>query len=227
MTCWDLRNRLFPILWEYVEGCDLAPRRPPHRRYTPTPSENGLYPQCSYLLLNPSVGVYVQYANLHLFLPASQTLVIVFYRTISVDLHFGDAPGGLGAGFINCLAQLPNLRTLGVFCTGAIPDVRPLGRNLTQFPGVRELVIVNETAKFVGRCPNVETIISPQPLSSIGATILNSVGRKLKKLKRVVGVARDGVQLGELETSELGACLPKAQYASDTGLPGPPRDWHF
>ena len=207
MTCWHLRNKLFPILWKYVEGCNFAPRHPASKtRYTPVPPKNGLYSQCSYLLLNPSVGVYVQCVDLRILLPVSRTLVIVFYRFISVDLRFEGAPRGLTTKFLNCLAQLPNLRTMEAFGTGGATSViRGFERNPVQFPGVCELVIGDDTAEFIGRCPNVETIISPRPLSSIGATILNSEGRKLKKLKRVVGVAEDSVQLGELDdTSELG-----------------------
>ena len=69
MTCWYLRNRLFPILWKYVEGCNFTPRnRPPRAWYGPVPSESGLYPQCLYLLLNPSVSVYVQYVGFHVLL---------------------------------------------------------------------------------------------------------------------------------------------------------------
>ena len=131
--------------------------------------------------------------------------MIIFYRTISADLWFCDAPRGLTAKFVNCLAQLPNLRTLEVFGSYT-PDMRGFKRNPAQFPSVRELVIDNGTAEFIKRCPNVETIISPKPLSSIGATILNSEGRKLKRLKRVMGVAEDSVQLGEPgDISELGA----------------------
>ena len=59
MTCWHLRNKLFPLLWKYVEGC--------HRRYKSRPSyympNDGLYNQCVYLALNPTVGAYVQYVS--------------------------------------------------------------------------------------------------------------------------------------------------------------------
>ena len=64
MTCWHLRNMLFPLLWEYVEGCNLSVRRPSHHNpssYQMVPVENGLYNQCLYLVQHPTIGAYVQY----------------------------------------------------------------------------------------------------------------------------------------------------------------------
>ena len=64
MTCWHLRNTLFPLLWKHVEGCDLSDR---HIAKTPLEQdkmvllENSLYAQCTYLILNPIIGAYVQY----------------------------------------------------------------------------------------------------------------------------------------------------------------------
>ena len=55
MTCWRLRNALFPLLWEYVEGCNL------YNRVTHRPAfKNGLYSQSAYIVRNPAVGAYVQ-----------------------------------------------------------------------------------------------------------------------------------------------------------------------
>jgi len=66
MTCWHLRNMLFPLLWEYVEGCNVYVRRP--ARHNPTsyqmvPLKNGLYDQCLYLMQNPTIGAYIQYVR--------------------------------------------------------------------------------------------------------------------------------------------------------------------
>ena len=58
MTCWHLCNMLFPLLWAYVEGCNLSDR---HHFYGAAPPKNGLYAQCSYLALNPAIAVYVRY----------------------------------------------------------------------------------------------------------------------------------------------------------------------
>lgn len=56
MTCWHMRNKLLPVLWKYVEACNF----PSLRRSLGPPLSNGLYAQCSYLLLNPTVGAYVE-----------------------------------------------------------------------------------------------------------------------------------------------------------------------
>ena len=64
MTCWHLRNMLFPLLWEYVEGCNLSSHIPAHNHGRPhklVPLKSGLYDQCLYLIHNPAVCAYVQY----------------------------------------------------------------------------------------------------------------------------------------------------------------------
>jgi len=65
MTCWHLRNMLFPLLWEYVEGCNLFGRPTIHRRpgLEMVPLRNGLYDQCSYLIHNPTICPYAQYVH--------------------------------------------------------------------------------------------------------------------------------------------------------------------
>lgn len=101
--------------------------------------------------------------------------------------------------FIDCLIQLPNLRTLEVFSASHItPITKGLKRKSARFSSVRELVITNRTAKFVGSCPGVETVMAPDQLSLNGAEILNSYSTVLKKLKRVIGIAESCVSLGEL-----------------------------
>ena len=57
MTCWHLRNNLLPLLWKHVEGCNIHYCGPVYRR---CPVYNGLYAQCAYLILNPTIGTYVQ-----------------------------------------------------------------------------------------------------------------------------------------------------------------------
>lgn len=64
MTCWHLRNVLFPLLWKYMEGrTRFSSHRAPFKWSRRSP-HNGLYAQCSYLLLNPTVGFYVQCVKL-------------------------------------------------------------------------------------------------------------------------------------------------------------------
>jgi hypothetical protein len=116
-----------------------------------------------------------------------------------VDLYFKYAPKDLMTKFINCLIQLPNLRTLEVFSASHIsPITKGLKRKSAKFTSVRELAISNRTAKFVGSCPNVETVMAPDRLSLDGAAVLSSYGMVLKRLKRVVGIAENCVPLGEL-----------------------------
>jgi len=53
---------LFPLLWEYVEGCNMLGHRHRVGSDRMVPLENGLYAQCSYLIRNPAVCAHVQYA---------------------------------------------------------------------------------------------------------------------------------------------------------------------
>ena len=100
--------------------------------------------------------------------------------------------------FIDCLIQMPNLRTLEVFSASHIsPITKGLKRKSARFPSIRALAISDRTAKFVGNCPNVETVTAPDRLGSDGAAILSSYGGVLKNLKRIVGVAEYCVPLGE------------------------------
>lgn len=68
MTCWYLRNMLLPLLWEHVEGCKVLYRRPlpedpgPKRMVL---AGSGLYAQCAYLVLNPTIAAYVRCARPH------------------------------------------------------------------------------------------------------------------------------------------------------------------
>lgn len=56
MTCWALRNTLLPILWRNTEGCAVLQPSASNRARKVC----GLYPQCIYLLSNPTVASYVR-----------------------------------------------------------------------------------------------------------------------------------------------------------------------
>lgn len=117
-----------------------------------------------------------------------------------MDLYFKDAPKNFMTKFVDCLIQLPNLRTLEVFGTSDVEAMtKGLKRKSARFPGIRELGISDSTANLIGNCPNVETITALPRLSMEGATVLSSRGGELKKLKRAVGIDENRVQLGELE----------------------------
>lgn len=125
-------------------------------------------------------------------------------RALSVDLNFMDSPKDLMTKFIDCLVRLPNLRTLEIFSTTHLgPITRGLKRKCAQFPSIRELGISNSTVKFVGSCPNVESIIVTDGLSWDGAPILSSYGKGLGKLRRVVGINECYVRQGELRDAFL------------------------
>ena len=198
MTCWRLRNMLFPLLWEYTEGRYFSPLRPSNKRYGAL--SHGLWAQCTYLLLNPTVGAYVRCVKASPCSRVPNSRGLPLHRTISVDLYFIEAPRDLMTKFIDCLIQLPNLRTLEVFSTDDADSLaKGLKRKSARFPGIRELGISDKTAQFLGSCPNVETIMILRRFTSQGATILSSYGGELKKLKRVVGISEEDVPLGELK----------------------------
>ena len=191
MTCWHLRNTLFPLLWKCVEGCNVLGRNP-------TLLDNGLYHQCSYLVSNPTIGACVQCVHTILGVHRSGTHEVSPCRALSVDLCFQDAPKDLMTKFVDCLVQLPNLRTLEMFSASHIrPVTRGLKRKCAWFPSVRELTIGNSLVKFIKNCPNVESVTLSGAFDSGGAQILGSYGKELKKLKRVAGVHVDYVSLGE------------------------------
>ena len=193
---------LFPLLWKYTEGCScFSPRLFPRLYHDAGIFDNGLYAQCSYLLLNTTVGAYVRCVKVEVPVSASRTqLVSLLYRTLSVYLYLRHGPKDFMAKFVDCLIQLPNLKTLEVFRTDDVESVtRGLERESARFPNIRELGISDRTAKFLENCPNVENIKALYKLSLESAMILGSHGNKLKKLKRVVGIAGNCVRLGGLK----------------------------
>ena len=99
---------------------------------------------------------------------------------------------------VDCLANLPNLRSLEVFSTTHIgPVTKGLNRRCAQFPTIRELWIGDKLAKFVGSCPNVEIVTATGRLSR-DIDVLGSHGNELKWLKRVAGVHPESIWRGEL-----------------------------
>lgn len=134
------------------------------------------------------------------FYPQTKTQEVLLCRVLSVDLKFRAAPKDLMTKFVDCLVRLPNLRTLEVFTASHIgPITRGLKRKCAQFTSVRELWISDKTVKFIGSCPNVESIIAPYGLSWDSNQVLCSyTGQGLGKLKRLVGVNKCHVGQGEL-----------------------------
>jgi len=148
-------------------------------------------------------------------------------RALSADLDFTGSPKDLMTKFVDCLARLPNLRTLDIFSASHIdPTTRGLKRKRARFPSVRELWIDRTLIKFLWSCPNVESITTTDGFSWESAEILSSRGKELKKLRRLVGVSTHNLLQGKfrdilwLETLVHRRCC----YGSCPGLSGPPGD---
>ena len=117
-------------------------------------------------------------------------------------LWIKDTPKGLMTEFVDCLVRLPNLRTLEIFDVSNINTVSDaLIRNRAQFPSIRELQVSEVLAEFIGRCPNVESVMAPDGPS---VKVLCSHGKVLRRLKRVVGVHMDDVWQRELRDTLTG-----------------------
>ena len=119
-------------------------------------------------------------------------------RALSVDLDFTGNPKDLMTKFVDCLARLPNLRTLDIFSASHIgPITRGLRRKCARFPGIRELWIDRTLIKFIGSCPNVESITTTDGLCWKSAEVLGSHGKGLKKLKRVAWIYGENLLRGK------------------------------
>lgn len=115
-----------------------------------------------------------------------------------MDLLFTGASKNLMTKFVDCLVRLPNLRTLDIFSTSHIDPMKEgLKLEYAIFPSIRELWIGDMVARFVASCPNVESVTATGGLSwDIGVLCLQA--KELKRLKRVAGVGKEHVCLGEL-----------------------------
>ena len=200
MTCWRLRNTLFPILWQYVEGCDLFDCYPdPRDHFWMVPLKNGLYAQCLYLERNPTIGAYVQYVYSHIHLNLNKAHEVSLCRGLSIDIK--NAPKDSITKFVGCLVRLPNLRTLEILCISHTKLVTSgLERNHARFPSIRELLVHEMLAEFIKRCPNVESVTVTGEHSR-DVQILCSRWKELKRLRRVVGVHKEHVWQRELRNA--------------------------
>ena len=102
MTCWHLRNVLFPLLWNYVEGCRILPNHPAEDNRPFVSLESGLYPQCTYVILNPTIGVYVRCVCY--WVHSNNTHGVLFLQ----GTFRGPALYGRSEGFDDKARRLPN-----------------------------------------------------------------------------------------------------------------------
>ena len=222
MTCWHLRNMLFPLLWEHLEGCTLFNHIPHYDNHWVKRDtlNNGLHAQCSYLIRNPTICPYVEYVcstSTH-----RTTHEMSFPRTISADLLFTDATEDLMTIFVDCLILLPNLRTLEVFSTNRSVSVeKELERECARFPSIRELWVDGRLG-LVRNCPNVESVTVMDGFSR-AIEMLCSHG---KRVRRVAGVDVLNIRRGKLRYVLVGgACSPswKSRRAVRTSRRSPSR----
>jgi len=145
------------------------------------------------------------------------------YRALSADVWFVGVKADLATVFVDCLAQLPNLRTLEIPIVNRVNTVKQeLKRECAQFPSIRELWICDELVEFVGNCQNLESV-TVVGASLRSAEILHFRG---KRLRHVAGVHKDHIQSGELRVPfRSGAFIHQEHcYGSCGGLSRPPGD---
>ena len=194
MTCWHLRNMLLPLLWEYVEGCNLLGRAT--IRHHPGSDQmvslkNGLYDQCWYLILNPTICPYVQYV--YSCIHSKKNPQGVNCRALSVDLSFVGPIEELIKVFVDCLVRLPNLRSLEVFCPNhTSPFTEELERARAQFPSIRNLGVCRVSVP-VRSCPNVESVT----LAGGYFTDIQMACSYGKQLRRIAGIYKQDLWRGE------------------------------
>ena len=98
------------------------------------------------------------------------------------------------AKFVGSLVPLPNLKTLEVFSTDHNElFLGGLKQKSAWCPSVRKLGVNEATVKLAGNRPNVENVIVGGILFSAGAALLGSQWKKLRGLKRIVGVHQGAV----------------------------------
>ena len=223
MTCWHLRNTFLPLLWEYVEGCNLFIRCHYSMLDEMVPLKNGLYDQCSYLAQNPTIGAYVQ--CVHFCIHPNETNEVSPCRALSTDLWFTDTTKDLMTIFVDCLVKLPNLRTLEVFSTNRTGLVtKGLSRVYARFPSIRELWVDGVSVQFARGCPNLESVT----VTGLAPQNICLYGNVSKGLKRVAGVPPEYVWLGESrDTFRPEAPIHRGYHnGSRAGLAGPPGGLH-
>jgi len=206
---------LFQLLWEYVEGCDVfvRPDHPDSTSNQMVPLKSGLEDRCSYPAHNPTVGAYVQHVCSHIH--SNRTHEVSLPRALSVDLWPADDAEESSTIFVDCLVQLPNLRTLEVFSADCVDLVMmTLELECAQFPSIRELWVNGVSIPLVKSCPNVESVtVSRSDPQDIGLLCL--YGRGLRRSKRVAGILPQCVWPGELR--QILTCSPESPLWKSPG----------
>jgi len=112
--------------------------------------------------------------------------VISYYRVLSADLCFKEAPRDLMRKFVDTLTRLPNLRRLELLSvTHRAPVTAGLKRKCANFPNIREMIVSPKYPDFIRCCPNVENLTFRYGLSPRSRVAIDLCG---SRLRRVVGV---------------------------------------
>ena len=86
--------------------------------------------------------------------------------------------------FAECLAQLPNLKTLEILSVDS--QTRPISKAFRHkrvtLPSIRELRIVPACHDFIKNCPNLEELIFTRPTDTDALSAILSRGEGLKRL---------------------------------------------
>ena len=107
-------------------------------------------------------------------------------RTFSVKLFFTQAPEDLMTKFVDCLVQLPNLKTLEILSVSSrAPVSKALKQKHARFLSICELRITHACHHFIRNCPNLENLTLTDGLDIHSLYTIHSHS---KGLKRIAGV---------------------------------------
>ena len=224
MTCWPLRNLLLRLFWADAEGCISHIR---HDYWTGRGgSDSSLYAQCIYLASNQSIAAYVRYLQFFL-LQVNIAHKECLCRTFSVQLSFLHAPKDLMTKFVDCLARLPNLKTLEILSVSSrAPISKALQHKYAVFPSIRELRITPVCHNFIRNCPNLEHLTFTSGVTARVPATIHSHGKRLKRVAGVGTYCWSGAH-GELVNKPSSPCNhSEAHHSGLLGLPEPSGDWH-
>ena len=112
--------------------------------------------------------------------------VTSYYRVLSVDLRFKDAPKDLMKKFIDVLVRLPSLKRLELLSVShRAPVTAGLKRKCAKFPNIREMIVSPKYPDFIRCCPNLESLTFRYGLSPRSCVAIDLCGARLK---RIMGV---------------------------------------
>jgi len=98
--------------------------------------------------------------------------------SFSVETCFWWAPEDLMSKFVDCLVQLPNLRTLETLnVSSRVPVSKALEWKHARFPSIRELRITHACHHFTRNCPGLENLTLTNGFGMHSPASIRSHGR--------------------------------------------------